>query len=83
MTTFTEFHLNDIERACGVTLDDVARELPRVLLRDDFVIIPANLSPALSQAVARCALDSNSVEFDGFTLDNLPRYSRGSRHGEV
>jgi hypothetical protein len=82
MTTYTEFHLNEIEQACGVTLDDVARELPRALLRDDFVIVPSDISPALAGAVARCALDSKRVEFDGFALGNYARYIRGAKHGE-
>lgn len=76
----SEFHLNEIEQACGVTLDDVARELPRALLRDDFVIVPSDISPALAGAVARCALDSKRVEFDGFALGNYARYVRSGIH---
>ncbi len=81
MTTYTEFHLNEIEQACGVTLDDVARELPRALLRKDFVIVPSDIPPGLAGAVARCALDSKRVEFDGFALGNYVRYVRSGIYG--
>lgn len=49
--------LTDIELACGVTLEQVAAELPRVLIRDSgaTVIVDATNPPALCASVARCA----------------------------
>lgn len=48
--------LSEVEIACGVTLDQVARELPRVLVRDGRVYIDGNVGPALAGATARAAL---------------------------
>ncbi|QKY79756.1 hypothetical protein SEA_ENGINEER_182 [Gordonia Phage Engineer] len=48
--------LTEIEQACGVTLDDVARELPRVALRDNAVWVDGKLPPALATSTARAAL---------------------------
>lgn len=48
--------LTEIEAACGVTLEQVAAELPRCLVRNGKVTISANVGPALAGSVARCAL---------------------------
>jgi hypothetical protein len=65
MRTYT-FEPTEIEAACGVTAEDVARELPRCFLPVGTVnvAVPAGLSPALSGAVARTAL-GGPVEFLG------------------
>lgn len=57
--------LTETEALCGVTLDDVARELPRVLLRDggDTVIVDGPLSPALAQSVVRAALGGRPFQY--------------------
>lgn len=56
MTTYTHT-ITPVEAACGVTLEDVASELPRVLmLGPDAVMVPKGLPPALAGSVARCAL---------------------------
>ena len=49
--------LTELELACGVTLADVARELPRVMIRDSgaTVVVDATLSPALANSVARAS----------------------------
>lgn len=74
MTKETKFILDDLEIELGVTLEQVAEHLPSVLIRDGLAIVPANLSPVLSGALARCALGVELVEFDGFALGKLPRY---------
>jgi len=48
--------LTEIEQACGVTLDDVARELPRVALRENAAWVDGSLAPALATSTARAAL---------------------------
>lgn len=53
--------LTEIEIACGVTLEQVAEMLPRVLVRDRRVIVPADTPPALAISVARCALGETAV----------------------
>lgn len=60
-----EHELTDTEKACGVTLEQVAHELPRVLLRDDRVYVDGRLSPALSNSVARAAFGSDRFTFVG------------------
>lgn len=59
--------LTETEVACGVTLDQVADLLPKVLLRNDQVILPADTPPALAASVARCALGEKAV----YTGSNL------------
>lgn len=56
MSTFT-FVPTELETACGVTTDDVARELPRGMFRDNdsVFVVSADLPPALAGAVARTA----------------------------
>ena len=65
MTSTYTLELTDIERACGVTLDQVAEVLPKVALRENWqeraVWVPdthngKSVSPALAGAVARAAL---------------------------
>lgn len=66
MITNKPHELTAIEIACGVTLDDIARELPRGVSLDGWQTfhVPADLSPALASAVARCALGA-PVEYLG------------------
>ena len=80
MTKHIKFDLNEFDMALGVTLEDIARELPRVLIRDSFAIVGANVSPAIGSAVARAALDCKRVEFDGLTSSGYPRYVRAGKH---
>lgn len=63
--------LTETEAACGVTLDDVARELPRVLVRDHgaTIVMDGSLSPALSSSVARAAFAGRSHEYAGCNRD--------------
>ena len=74
MTTYT-VELTEIERACGVTLDQVAEHLPRVAVRGDRVFMPPELSPALAGAVARAAL-GGPVEFIRINTLGLLMYER-------
>lgn len=48
--------LTATETACGVTLEQVATELPRALLIPGGVMLSKGLPPALADSVARCAL---------------------------
>lgn len=63
--------LTEIELACGVTLEDVARELPRVMIRDAgaTVVIDATLAPALASSVARAAFGRHAHELSGFNRE--------------
>lgn len=65
MSTYT-FVPTELETACGVTTDDVARELPRGVFRDNdsIFVVSADLPPALAGAVARTAL-GGPVEYVG------------------
>lgn len=63
------FELNDIETACGVTIEQVQREIPRVLVRDGRVHVDGDIPPALSSAVARCALGLDAVDYAGRNRD--------------
>lgn len=63
--------LTDIELACSVTLDDVARELPRALIREAgaTVVIDGTLPPALSNSVARAAFGGHDYNFSHLQRD--------------
>lgn len=65
--------LTEIERACGVTLEQVADVMPRVLVRDGHVFLPANTPPALGKAVARCVFADKPHTFTGLSL-GMPAY---------
>lgn len=83
LTTFT---LTDIELACGVTLDDVARELPRAMVRESgaTVIVDGTLAPALGNAVARCAFGSHPYKYAGMNRDlGLAIYRATDENGNV
>lgn len=71
-------YLTDLEFACGVTLEQVAEVMPKVLLFDgDKVMIPRGTSPALATSVARCALACDSVDFVALSLaGEMPIYKR-------
>lgn len=77
MTTRIALILTELEEACGVTLADVARELPNGVTLDDWETfhVPDNLAPALSQAVARYALNS--------TVEYLGRSHLGRKYGRA
>lgn len=66
MSTFT-FVPTELETACGVTTDDVARELPRGMFRDNdsVFVVSADLPPALAGAVARTAFGAERAEYVG------------------
>ena len=50
-----EFTLTSLELACGVTIEDVQREVPRLMLRDGgaTLIMDGTVPPALGSALAR------------------------------
>jgi hypothetical protein len=62
--------LTPTEEACGVTLDDVARELPRGVFRDNgrVFVVAESAGPALAASVARCAFGGAPVEYAGRSL---------------
>ena len=57
--------LTETEIACGVTLDDVARELPRGVFRDGHAF--PHFGPPLASSVARAAYAGAEVEYMGRT----------------
>ncbi|AET09818.1 hypothetical protein [Gordonia phage GTE5] len=60
--------LTEIETECGVTLDTVAAELPRVAIRDNGAVwISADLPPAVAGSVARAAV-GGPVRFSHLSL---------------
>lgn len=67
--------LTDTEIACGITLDQVAELLPKVLIRNNRVIVPADTPPALATSVARCAFGEPAV-YTGHNELGLPVYRR-------
>ena len=75
MTTRTTHTLTALEISCGVTLEQVAEVLPKVLLHQDTAILPADLAPALATSVARCALGV-PFEYVGHNMLSLPVYRR-------
>ena len=62
--------LTDIETASGVTLDAVARELPRGVFREggETFVVSEDAAPALASSVARCAFAGAPVEYVGRTV---------------
>lgn len=56
--------LTEVELACAVSLEDVARELPRVLIRDSgaTIYVDAMLAPALANSVARAAFGGHDYK---------------------
>lgn len=73
MTTYTTHTLTALEEACGVTLEAVARELPRVYMPDSSTaVLPPNLAPALAGSVARCAI--GVCEYVGLNQFGMPVY---------
>lgn len=59
--------LTPLEIACGVTLEDVQRELPRGLFMDNGsrFIVSGDCSPAIGSSVARCAFTGAPPEYLG------------------
>lgn len=72
MATYTHT-LTETETACGVTLEQVAHELTRVLVRGDRVYIAGTVGPALAGSVARCAF-AGPVDFIGINTLGLLMY---------
>lgn len=70
MTTTYIHTLTELETACGVTLEDVARELPRGVFREggDTFVVSEDAGPALAGSVARCAFGGAPVECVGRTM---------------
>lgn len=70
MNTYTHT-LTETEIACGVTLEDVARELPRGVFRNEHVfphfVVSPECGPALAGSVARAAFAGREVEYMGRT----------------
>jgi hypothetical protein len=68
MATYTHT-LSEIDIACGVTLEDVARELPRGVFRGhgSVFVVARELSPALASSVARAAFAGQPVDYAGMT----------------
>ena len=68
MNTYTHT-LTDIEVACGVTLEDVARGVPRGVFRrnGEWFVVGEDLPPALASSVARCAF-GGPVQYVGRTV---------------
>ena len=62
--------LTELETACGVTLEDVARELPRGVFREGGrrFVVSVDIGPALAASVARCAFAGEKVTYEGRTL---------------
>lgn len=75
MTRSIKHELTDTEIACGVTLDQVAELLPKVLVRNNRVIVPEDAPPALATAVARCAFGEPAV-YTGHNQLGQPVYRR-------
>ena len=72
MKTYT-LVLTEVEKACGVTLEQVAELLPKVLVRQGKVIFPTYVGPALAGATARCAL-AHPAEYVGLNSLGHPVY---------
>lgn len=74
MTTVNH-ELTEIEIAAGVTLDQVADMMTKGLMRNNRVILPADVSPALGMSVARCMFGEPAV-YTGHNELGLPVYRR-------
>lgn len=66
--------LTPTEEACGVTLEQVADLLPKVLVRNGKVYLPTNTPPALAGSVARCAL-GQPARYVGTASIDYPIYA--------
>ncbi|MET4703055.1 hypothetical protein [Frigoribacterium sp. UYMn621] len=68
--------LTALETACGVTLEQVAEILPKVLvMKDGAVMLPHGIGPALASSVARCALGSPAL-YVGCNTPGYPIYRK-------
>lgn len=65
--------LTETEIACGVTLQQVQEVLPKALVNNDRVIVPADVAPALGSSVARCIF-GKPAEYAGHNQLGLPVY---------
>lgn len=66
MSTYTHT-LTELEIECGVTMEDVPRELARGVFRFEHFVVDKSLSPALAGSVARAAFGGKPVEYVGRT----------------
>lgn len=67
--------ITDVEKACGVTLEDVARKLPRGLFIDNgAAFITDAIGAALAGSVARCAFAGKPATFAGMNALGMPVY---------
>lgn len=59
--------LTEIDHACGVTLEAVARELERGVFRENgtVFVVSEDASPAVSSSTARAAFGGLDVEYSG------------------
>ena len=59
--------LTIIDRACGVTLEAVARELERGVFRENgtVFVVSDDVSPAVASSTARAAFNGLDVEYSG------------------
>lgn len=75
--SYLNHELTETEIAAGVTLEQVADLLPKVLIRSDGskIVLPADTSPALAGSTARCAF-AGPVDFAGFNQLAQPVYRR-------
>lgn len=80
MTHVYHHELTPTEMACGVSLEQVAGLLPKVLLFDGgtAVALPESTPPALASSTARCALKQPAV-FAGFNQLGHPVYRKSTR----
>ena len=68
------FHLTELEMACGVTLDKVTETATQTRTTNDRrVILPRDTGPALAGATARYILKAR-VDFVGFNMLGQPVY---------
>lgn len=69
MTSYTH-ELSEIDRLCGVTLEDVARELARGVFRQDgaVFVVADETGPAVAASTARAAFKGEEVEYLGRSI---------------
>ena len=62
--------LNEMDRLCGVTLEDVAEELARGVFRQDgtVFVVSDDAGPAVAASTARAAFKGAEVEYHGRSI---------------
>lgn len=78
MTKHHVHALTPIETDCGVTLEQVAHLMPKLLFidNDSKLVFPRDTNAALASSAARCAFAGAPVEFAGLNLLSQPVYRR-------